>query len=74
MTAIKLLWLVAVVTSQGQADIRTPEPREFSSVTACEAYGREMTPRMQDWVRGLMRVGWDHPVKVSFECPENYRP
>lgn len=64
----KLVWLIAAMTAQGPATGESAESRTFASREACISYANEMTPRMQDWVRGVTRQDWDAPVGIKFRC------
>lgn len=63
-----LMWFAIVPTPDGPFGFKTPEATAFASEAACVAFGERMTPRMQDWVRGLARADWDRDVRVAFRC------
>ena len=64
----KLIWSFGTMTEQGPLVADRPETSVFSSDNACQAFGAAMTPRVQDWVRGLTQMDWDHPVAVRYRC------
>jgi hypothetical protein len=64
----QLMWFAVVATPQGPAGLRTPESTAFATETDCAAFGERTAPRMQDWVRGLIRADWSHEVRVAFKC------
>lgn len=64
----ELIWFFATMTRGGPVATRAPERTPFGTETACTSFGKKMTPRMEDWVRGLIRADWDHPVGVRFQC------
>src|SRR5688572_32243256 len=63
-----LTWFFATMTRGGPVATRAPERTSFGTEADCTAFGKTMTPRMEDWVRGLVRADWDHPVGVKFRC------
>jgi hypothetical protein len=64
----ELTWFFVTMTRGGPLATRAPERTPFGTEADCAAFGSRMTPRMQDWVRGLVRADWEHPVGVRFEC------
>jgi hypothetical protein len=64
----ELIWFFATMTRGGPVATRAPERTSFGNESDCAAFGKRMTPRMEDWVRGLVRADWDHPVGVRFQC------
>lgn len=64
----ELTWFFATMTKGGPVATKAPERTPFVNEADCTAFGKTMTPRMQDWVRGLVRADWDHPVGVRFAC------
>jgi hypothetical protein len=66
--ATKLIWQFGVMTEQGPLVADRPESSVFSSDSACKAFGEAMTSRVQDWVRGLVQMDWDHAVAVKYRC------
>ena len=69
-----LTWFFATMTRGGPVATRAPERTSFVNEADCTAFGTRMTPRMEDWVRGLMRADWDHPVGVRFACAPTGSP
>ncbi|HWV44109.1 hypothetical protein [Pseudorhodoplanes sp.] len=64
----KLLWAIAVMTAQGPMQGTIPESTTFKDRAACEAFGAEMTPRLQDWARGRLNADWNIEVRSAFRC------
>lgn len=64
----KLLWIVVVMAASGPTALTVPESAKFESRDACETFGKRMTPRMQDWMRGRLGMDWDGLVHVGFRC------
>jgi hypothetical protein len=69
-----LIWAVMTIGPQGPVGGNLPETTKFESKEACEKFGEEMIPRMQDWIRGAVRADWGHPVRVTFKCDAEGRP
>lgn len=65
---VKLIWLIATISAQGNVRGTMPETKQFPSMEACAAYAQIMVPRVQDYVRGIVQGDWDHPVEVKHEC------
>lgn len=63
-----LIWAVLTIGPQGPVGGNIPENIKFDTQAACEEFGQKMTLRMQDWVRGVLKADWDHPVRVEFKC------
>lgn len=61
---IELVWIIATLSRYGTVSENT----RFSTPAACESFGKETAPRMEDWVRGYLRADWQLPVKVTFQC------
>lgn len=66
--AVKLVWMVETTNERGHIRAEVPETQPFASSAACQAFGEEMTPRMQDWVRGRLGAEWNHTVQIAFRC------
>jgi hypothetical protein len=64
----QLSWFAVLATPQGPLTLRAPEQVPFAAEADCNLFGRQMSPRMQDWVRGLVRADWDHDVRIAFRC------
>lgn len=71
---IKLVWLAIIMTSQGPAGGEIPESTTFKTREECQAFGEAMTPRLEDYVRGLTRQDWSNEVRVRFKCEPNGQP
>lgn len=71
---IKLAWAFAFMTAQGAATGPVGEMRTFDTMEACQAFGREMTPRTADFVRGAFKLDWSVKVAVAFHCQETGEP
>jgi len=69
-----LVWAVVTIGPQGPVGGDIPETTKFQSEAACNEFGRDMTPRLQDWVRGRLTADWDHPVRVDFRCAPDGKP
>ena len=65
---IKLVWTAAALTINGPIAGEIPETTKFKTRAECAAFGETMTPRLQDYVRGLLKADWDLDVKVIFRC------
>lgn len=70
----KLAWLVATVTAQGPQIGNVPESTRFPTETTCTEFGKAMSSRLADWVRGSLRAEWSIPVAVHFECELDGNP
>lgn len=68
-----LVWAVMTIGPQGPIGGNVPETTKFDSEKACEAFGKDMSPRMQDWIRGAMKAEWEHPVRVDYKCQPDGR-
>ena len=64
----ELTWFFATMKRGGPVATRAPERTPFGTEADCAAFGMKMSVRMEDWVRGLVRADWDHPVGVKFAC------
>ena len=64
----RLEWRFVTVISTGPTGGRTPERHRFKDMADCAAFGALHVGRMHDWVRGLIRADWNHPVEVAFDC------
>lgn len=64
----KLLWAIAIMTAQGPMQATIPETTTFKDKAACERFGVEMTPRLQDWARGRINADWNIPAQSAFRC------
>lgn len=71
---IMLIWFVALMTAQGPAVHSISETTTFHDQAACEAFGKEMSPRTADYARGRMMLDWGDPVHVAFKCEPNGQP
>jgi hypothetical protein len=65
---IKLVWTAAALTINGPVAGEIPETPTFKDRATCVAFGERMTPRLQDYVRGLLKADWDLEVRVVFRC------
>lgn len=65
---ITIVWIVSIMSVHGPATATVPERMTFKTVEACEAFGKQMTGRMQDWVRGHLNGDWNFPVRVEYKC------
>ncbi|MBI3129406.1 MAG: hypothetical protein HYZ11_17485 [Candidatus Tectomicrobia bacterium] len=70
---IALTWFVITMTAAGVYNGPIPETTQFNTLAECQSFGQRMTPRLQDWVRGMLRADWDHKVQVRFECRAGQR-
>lgn len=71
---IKIIWTVAFLTTQGPATQDIAEPPEhvnFPNAAECKVWGVKMSPRMEDWIRGRLQLGWEAPVRAVFRCEPN---
>jgi hypothetical protein len=66
--SIKLIWFVVSTNEQGPVRAAINERQRFKTSSDCQDFGTEYTPRMQDWVRGVLAAEWDHPVQIAFKC------
>lgn len=64
----KLQWKFVTITANGLGGGTTPERQQFDGMAECAAFGALHITRMEDWVRGLLRADWTHPVRVAFDC------
>lgn len=65
----KMLWLVAFIHPQeGPQVAPVPEITTFKDEAACEAFGKEMSPRMMDYTRGAAGLDWSIKVSVHYRC------
>ena len=64
----ELTWFFATMTRGGPFATKSSERTSFGTEADCTAFGKKMTPRMEDWVRGFVRADWNHPVGVRFAC------
>lgn len=71
---IKLIWVAAILTAQGPMMGEVPESTTFKDRVECQAFGEKMTPRLQDYVRGLAKADWHDDVQVAFRCEANGQP
>lgn len=66
---IKLIWFVAFVHAQaGPRVINIGETTVFKDMAMCEAFGKVMSDRVADYVRGLAKLDWSDSVAVQFKC------
>lgn len=63
-----LEWRFVTVAGNGPVAGRTPERGSFIDAADCAAFGTLHIGRMHDWVRGLIRADWNHPVSIAFDC------
>jgi hypothetical protein len=70
----ELTWFFVTMTRAGPIATEAPERTPFVTEANCAAFGARMTPRMEDWVRGLVRADWEHPVGVRFRCAPAGKP
>lgn len=71
---LKIIFTIVTLTQQGPVMTDVQEKSRFKDQPACAAFGETMSPRMQDWVRGVIRADWDHPVSVAFRCETDGEP
>ena len=69
----KLVWVAIVLMNHGPTQGAIPESTKFKTEQECIEFGKTMTPRLQDWVRGMLKAEWDMPVGVSFSCERDGR-
>lgn len=69
-----LLWIAAVVTMSGVIPVQISETTKFKSRAECEAFGKEMSPRVQDYARGALKLDWSVNVVVAFRCEAPGQP
>lgn len=67
---VKLVWLIATIAADGPVTGKIQELVKFETVAACEAFVKEMTPRVEDYVRGVVRGDWNHHVEVRYHCDD----
>ena len=71
---IKLVWFVVIATADGPVAGKVPEYVTFPNKEQCQSFGEEMTPRMKDYIRGVVKGEWDQPVEVAFQCGAGGQP
>lgn len=64
----KLLWVIAVMSANGPIIRPIPETTTFKDKAACEQFGKDMTPRLQDWARGALNADWNVEIRSAFKC------
>lgn len=69
-----LSWRAAVQVHGKIQSGDLPESTKFSDETECIAFGKQMAPRVADWVRGMFQLNWGAPVAVRFECKPSGDP
>lgn len=69
-----LIWIAAVVTAQGVVPVPIGETTKFKSMAECEAFGKAMSPRAEDYARGLLKLDWSDKIVVGFKCGAPGRP
>lgn len=72
----KAIWLAGIMLPTGSVFFDVPEAptRTFQTKQSCERFGAEMNGRMQDFMRGVLFLDWDHPVSVTIRCLPNGEP
>jgi hypothetical protein len=65
---IHLVWLVAVMTSGGPVFLDVHEDKPFASMKACEDFSREYRQRIEDYMRGRLRLEWSRSVDAAGRC------
>lgn len=65
---ITLVWFALVMTAQGPQSLQLSENNTFETTAICEAFGEAYTPRVQDYMRGVLKADWDDNIPVRFEC------
>lgn len=66
-----LIWMVAFIHVQaGPQVVPVGETTTFPDEAACMAFGKDMSPRMMDYARGLAVLDWSDPVSVHFRCTQ----
>ena len=70
----KIIFAVAFLSQSGAQYGHVAEPTKFQTNEECMTFGREMTPRVADWVRGRIEAEWDVPVSVHFACEVDGNP
>jgi hypothetical protein len=66
--AHSLSWSAAVAVHGRIQSGRLPEATKFKDDAECQAFGKQMAPRLADWVRGMFQLDWRAPIAVGFEC------
>jgi hypothetical protein len=69
-----LIWTIALIAAQGPVIQDVPHAyQKFENKAQCEQYGEAHQQRMQDWVRGAIRVPLEFPVSVVGRCAAEER-
>lgn len=71
---IKLVWVIAVMTANGPMFRAIPETTQFKDQAACEKFGKDMTPRLEDWARGALNADWNIEIKSAYKCEPAGQP
>lgn len=75
MLTFMLVWTIATMTPHGLGNAKLVDPTRFQTEQECMAFAEKMSPRMPDWVRGLLRAPWTHEVAVvKIECEVDGAP
>lgn len=70
-----LAWAVAVRNKNKEVQTTVlPESTKFPDKEACDAFGKTMIPRMEDWIRGVLKADWNFPVAVYYACKPSGDP
>jgi hypothetical protein len=69
-----LIWIVATFGPQGPVTQEIKDPTPTMAEKVCKEFGESHKTRMEDWVRGVLRAHWDHPVHVEYRCEADGKP
>lgn len=71
---ISLVWFIAFMSAEGPKVVSVEYPLKFKDETACIEFATTMTPRFNDYARGMFRVGWEADLKVAYQCDAQGKP
>jgi hypothetical protein len=69
-----LIWVVLTLTSQGPTSGEVRDSTDFNAEADCKSFADANAKRMEDWVRGNIGAGWEHPVGVEYVCRADGQP
>lgn len=71
---LKIIFAVAVLMPRGPMIGQIEEATRFKTEAECIEFGKLMSPRVADWVRGRHQADWDFPVSVHYRCETDGDP